>query len=124
MKGHDMNRREFLAGAAAIDCGAAFGSAFAQSFPSNVIRIVVPFSASTPPDILARIIAAALSDAEGWKVVVENKPGAVRTIGIKDVLNQPADGYTLLSASSPIAAIPALVPSAQFNLEKDLTPLV
>jgi Uncharacterized protein conserved in bacteria len=71
-----MNRREFLARAAAVACGgAAFGSAFAQSFPSNVIRIVVPFSASTPPDILARIIASALSDAEGWKVVVENKPG-------------------------------------------------
>jgi len=71
MKGNAMNRREFLAGAAAI------GSAFAQSFPSNAIRIVVPASASTPPDILARIIATALSDGEGWKVVVEDKPGAV-----------------------------------------------
>ena len=78
MKGNAMNRREFLAGAAAIGCGgAAFGSAFAQSFPSNAIRIVVPASASTPPDILARIIATALSDGEGWKVVVEDKPGAV-----------------------------------------------
>ena len=78
MKGNAMNRREFLAGAVAIGCGgAAFGSAFAQSFPSNAIRIVVPASASTPPDILARIIATALSDGEGWKVVVEDKPGAV-----------------------------------------------
>lgn len=124
MKGQDMNRREFLAGAAAIGCGTAFGSAFAQSFPSNVIRIVVPFSASTPPDILARIIATALSDAEGWKVVVENKPGAVMTIGIAEVLHQPADGYTLLSVTAPIAAVPALVPTAQFRLETDFAPLI
>src|SRR6476659_417180 len=124
MKGQDMNRREFLAGAAAIGCNTAFGSAFAQSFPSNVIRIVVPFSASTPPDILARIIATALSDAEGWKVVVENKPGAVMTIGIAEVLRQPADGYTLLSVTAPIAAVPALVPNAQFRLEADFAPLI
>ena len=91
-----MNRREFLAGAAAVGCsGAALGSAFAQSFPSNVIRIVVPQSASTPPDILARIVATALSEGEGWKVVVENKPGAVMTIGTAEVLHQPADGHTL-----------------------------
>src|SRR5229473_974414 len=120
-----MNRREFLAGAAAVACGgAAFGSAFAQSFPSNVIRIVVPFSASTPPDILARIIASALSDAEGWKVVVENKPGAVMTIGTAEVLHQPADGHTLLSVTAPIAAVPALVPNAQFHLETDFVPLI
>src|SRR5262245_6025079 len=120
-----MNRREFLAGAAAIGCGgAAFGSALAQSFPSNVIRIVVPASASTPPDILARIIASALSDAEGWKVVVESKPGAVMTIGTMEALNQPADGHTLLSVTAPIAAVPALVPNAQFRLETDFAPLI
>ena len=119
-----MNRRKFLAGAAALGCGAAFGSAFAQSFPSNVIRIVVPYSASTPPDILARIVAGALSDAEGWKVVVENKPGAVMTIGVMEVLHPPADGHTLLSVTAPIAAAPALVPNAQFRLEKDFAPVI
>src|ERR1700737_1493750 len=76
-----MDRRAFLTGAAAIGLGiTAYEPALGQSFPSNVIRIVVPASASTPPDILARIIATALSDGEGWKVVVENKPGAVMTI--------------------------------------------
>jgi tripartite-type tricarboxylate transporter receptor subunit TctC len=85
---------------------------------------VVPTSASTPPDILARIIASALADGEGWKVVVENKPGAVMTIGVKDALSQPADGHTLFSVTAPIAAVPALVPSAPFNLETDFAPLV
>lgn len=120
-----MDRRAFLTGAAAVGLGtAAFPPAFAQSYPSNVIRIVVPFSASTPPDILARIIATALSDGEGWKVVVENKPGAVMTIGVMEVLKQPADGYTLLSVTAPIAAVPALVPNASFDFETDFVPLI
>src|ERR1700760_1840219 len=109
-----MNRRAFLTGAAALGLGrASLRHASAQSFPANVIRIVVPTSASTPPDILARIVATALSDNEGWKVVVENKAGAVMTIGAMDVLSQPADGHTLFSITSPIAAVPGLVPNAQ-----------
>ena len=99
-----MDRRVFLTGAAAIGLGGgAFQPAWAQSFPSNVIRIVVPNSASTPPDIMARIVAAGLSEGEGWKVVVENKPGAVFTIGVKDVLSQPANGHTLFAVPTPIA---------------------
>jgi tripartite-type tricarboxylate transporter receptor subunit TctC len=120
-----MNRRAFLTGAAALGLGAgAFGPARAQSFPSNVIRIVVPYSASTPPDILARVVATALSEGEGWNVIVENKPGAVGTIGATEVLKQPADGHTLLSVTAPLAAIPGLVPDAKFKIETDFAPLV
>src|SRR4249920_3867744 len=120
-----MDRRTFLAGAAAIGVGIAGGDrALGQSFPSNVIRIVVPYSASTPPDILARIVATALSEGEGWNVIVENKPGAVMTIGVTEVLKQPADGYTLLSITAPFAAVPALVPDAKFTIESDFTPLI
>ena len=120
-----MDRRTFLAGAAAIGVGVAAGDrALGQPFPSNVIRIVVPYSASTPPDILARIIATALAEGEGWNVIVENKPGAVMTIGVTEVLKQPADGYTLLSITAPFAAVPALVPDAKFTIETDLTPLI
>src|SRR6185436_5409725 len=125
MRGKAMHRRTFLAGAAAIGLGAADGDwAFAQSFPSNVIRIVVPYSASTPPDILARIVATALSEGEGWNVIVENKPGAVGTIGAMEALKQPADGYMLLSVGTPFAAVPALVPDAKFKVETDLAPLI
>src|SRR3954447_15926526 len=120
-----MDRRTFLAGAAAIGVGAVAGDrALGQSFPSNVIRIVVPYSATTPPDILARIIATALAEGEGWNVIVENKPGAVMTIGVTEVLKQPADGYTLLSITAPFAAVPALVPDAKFTIESDFTPLI
>jgi tripartite-type tricarboxylate transporter receptor subunit TctC len=120
-----MNRRAFLTGAAALGLGAAaFEPARGQSFPSNVIRIVVPYSASTPPDILARTVATALSEGEGWNVIVENKPGGVMTIGATEVLKQPADGHTLLSITAPFAAIPGLVPDAKFNIETDFAPLV
>ncbi|HKA78830.1 MAG TPA: tripartite tricarboxylate transporter substrate binding protein, partial [Xanthobacteraceae bacterium] len=120
-----MNRRAFLTGAAAFGLGAAaFGPARAQSFPSNVIRIVVPYSASTPPDILARVVATALTEGEGWNVIVENKPGGVMTIGATEVLKQPADGHTLFSVTAPFAAIPGLVPDAKFKIETDFAPLI
>jgi tripartite-type tricarboxylate transporter receptor subunit TctC len=120
-----MNRRSFLTGAAALGVGIAAGQpALGQSFPSNVIRIVVPTSASTPPDILARIVATALSEGESWNVIVENKPGAVMTIGANEVLKQAADGHTLLSITAPFAAVPALVPDAKLRIETDFAPVI
>jgi len=114
-----------MAGTAAIGLGAsALRPALAQPYPSRIIRIVVPYSASTPPDILARIVATALSEGEGWNVIVENKPGAVGTIGAMEALRQPADGYTLLSVGTPFAALTALVPDAKINVETDLAPLI
>jgi tripartite-type tricarboxylate transporter receptor subunit TctC len=98
--------------------------ACAQTFPTGVIRIVVPTSASTPPDILARIVAAAMSEGEGWRVIVENKPGGVNTIGAMEVVKSPADGHTILSITAPFAAVPALVPNAAFKYDKDFAPLI
>jgi tripartite-type tricarboxylate transporter receptor subunit TctC len=120
-----MDRRAFLMGAATFGLGAvAHAPAVGQSLPSNLIRIVVPYSASTPPDIVARIVATALSDGEGWNVIVENKPGAVGTIGAYEVLRQPSDGRTLLSVTAPFAAIPGLVPDAKFKAQTDFAPVV
>jgi tripartite-type tricarboxylate transporter receptor subunit TctC len=124
-----ITKRTFLTTVAMAGTAAGFGidarqPAFAQPYPSSVIRIVVPYSASTPPDILARIVATALSDNEGWNVIVENKPGAVMSIGTSEVLRQPADGHTLLSITSPFAAAPALVPNAKFKIEADLAPVI
>jgi tripartite-type tricarboxylate transporter receptor subunit TctC len=124
-----ITKRTFLSTAAmagtAVGFGiAARGPALAQPYPSGVIRIVVPYSASTPPDIFARIVATALSEGEGWNVIVENKPGAVGTIGAMEALKQPADGYTLLSVGTPFTAVPALVPDAKTKVETDLVPLI
>jgi len=98
--------------------------ATAQTYPSRPIRILVPTPGSAPPSILARIVANAISEAEGWTVVVENKPGGAMTIGAADVLRQPADGYTLFSVTAPIAAAQELVPSAKLNVETDFAPVI
>ena len=105
-----MNRRAFLQTAVfgTSMTLAARGRTLAKSYPSGTVRVVVPASTSTPPDILARIIANALSDREGWKMIVENKPGAVMTIGIADVLKQEPDGHNLLSVASPICCSPGI----------------
>jgi tripartite-type tricarboxylate transporter receptor subunit TctC len=120
-----MNRRAFLTGAAALGLGAAsITTARAQSYPTGVIRFVVPNSASTPPDILARIVATALADLEGWKTIVEDRPGAVMMLGIGEVLKQPADGQTVFSVTTPITAVPALMPKAAIDLDRDFAPVV
>jgi tripartite-type tricarboxylate transporter receptor subunit TctC len=97
--------------------------AFAQSYPANPIRIVVPTAPSTPPDIISRVIATELTNAEGWRVIVENKPGAVQTIGGSDVLKQPADGYSIFALSLPVSAAPAFLPNMPFKVDTDFAPV-
>ena len=96
----------------------------AQIFPSNPIRIVVPTAPSTPPDIISRVIATELANSEGWKVIVENRPGAVMTIAGSDVLKQPADGTSIYAMSVPVTAAPAFLPNMPFQLERDFTPVI
>ena len=86
--------------------------------------MMVPSPAGTPPDIMGRIFANELSAAEGWRVVVENKPGAIMTIGLAEALKQPADGYTLASIALPASAAPALLPNMGFRLDGDFAPVI
>src|ERR1700689_5086043 len=74
----------------------------AQSYPSRPIRLIVPASVSTPPDIVSRIVVNALNESEGWTIVVENKPGGAQLLGTREALKQPADGYTLLTVGFPL----------------------
>jgi tripartite-type tricarboxylate transporter receptor subunit TctC len=97
---------------------------WAQQYPSGIIRVMVPSPAGTPPDIMGRVIANALSEDQGWRVIVENKPGAIQTIGLADVLKQPADGYTLASIALPASAAPALIPNLSFRLDTDFAPVI
>ena len=94
-------------------------SGHAQTFPSNTIRIVVPIPAGTPPDIISRVVAAELGEAEGWRMLVENRPGALQTIGMSDVLKQPADGYSIYPMSVPTMLIPALLPQLGLRPESE-----
>ena len=97
--------------------------AVAQSYPSNMIRILSG-SAGTPSDIITRIVANELGQSEGWRIVVENKPGALRTLAAGEVLKQPADGHTILGIALPTTATPALLPNMSFRLDVDFAPVV
>jgi tripartite-type tricarboxylate transporter receptor subunit TctC len=99
-------------------------AAHAETYPSNVIRIVVPTGPGTPPDVIGRVIATELAEGEGWRTVVENKPGALQSIGMAEVLRQPADGYTIYSMSVPTAAVPALMPNLGMRPEVDFVPVI
>jgi tripartite-type tricarboxylate transporter receptor subunit TctC len=106
---------------------AGFGAApasHAQPFPSNTIRIVVPVPAGTPPDIISRVVAAELGEAEGWRMLVENRPGALQTTGMLDVLKKPADGYSIYPMSVPTMLIPALLPHLGLRADVDFAPVI
>jgi tripartite-type tricarboxylate transporter receptor subunit TctC len=108
----------------ALTVFAAASPIAAQQYPSNMIRVVVPSAAGTPPDIMGRIVSSELGESEGWRVIVENKPGAIQTLGLADVLRQPADGYTVASIALPASAAAALLPNVGFRLDGDFTPVI
>jgi tripartite-type tricarboxylate transporter receptor subunit TctC len=83
--------------------------AFAQSFPSRPLHIVVPFAPGGAVDTVARIVGAQLSSRIGQPVVVEDKPGAQANIGTEYVANSEADGYTLLLGANGLATNPTLM---------------
>ena len=99
-------------------------NAQSQAFPSGPIRIFVPTAPSTPPDIISRVIANEMTKSEGWKVVVENHPGAVMTIAGSEVLKRPADGMSIFAMSVPVTAAPAFLPNIPFQLAKDFAPVI
>src|SRR5215471_14279574 len=95
-------------------------SASAQDFPSRTIRIVVPFPAGGPTDILSRIVAQKMSEDFGQPVVVENRPGADTALGAVQVARAAPDGYTLLAAmDTTLVMNPATKASLPYDPFKD-----
>ncbi len=111
--------------AVAVAIAAPALSAHAQSaFPAGTIWFVAPFSASTPPDIISRIVAKELSEGANWRAIVENRPGGVTTIAANEVLTQPADGLNIYAMTVPSVAAPSLVPNISYRLETDFEPVI
>jgi tripartite-type tricarboxylate transporter receptor subunit TctC len=96
----------------------------AQSFPSNPIRIVAPTTPGGLPDVISRIFATALTESEGWRVVVENRPGALMTLAMNDVLKQPADGHAIYPLLAGAMATPTLLPGMTVQIDRDFAPVV
>jgi tripartite-type tricarboxylate transporter receptor subunit TctC len=99
---------------------AAQVSADPKTFPNRTIRIVVPFPAGGPTDVLTRVIAQKMSESWGQPVVVENRPGADTAIGAVQVAKAAPDGYTLLAAmDTTLVMNPATKASLPYDPFKD-----
>ena len=97
------------------------GSVLAQGYPSKPIKFVVPFSAGSATDIVARAVGEAMSRNMGQPIVIENKLGAGGTIAAAQVARSEPDGYTVLVHSSGHALNPALYKNLGYDTVKDLT---
>jgi tripartite-type tricarboxylate transporter receptor subunit TctC len=117
-------RRKFLhlvAGAAALP--AVSRIAWADTYPSRPVRLIVGFPAGNASDILARLIAHSLSERLGQQFVVENRPGAGGNVGTEVVVKALPDGYTLLLVLSANANNATLYANLNFNFIRDIAPV-
>ena len=96
---------------------------FAQGYPTKPAKVIVPYPPGGPTDIVARVVSQKLSDQMGQQFIVENRPGAGGNIGAEAVAKSPADGYTLLVATTAHAINPSLFKSLGYNLTKDFAPV-
>jgi tripartite-type tricarboxylate transporter receptor subunit TctC len=100
------------------------GAAFAQSYPTKPVRVVVPFPPGGGTDIIAREIAQKVAANTGWSIVIDNKPGAGGNLGIDAVAKAAPDGYTIgLGQSSNLAVNPTLYSKLPYDPVKDLAPI-
>jgi tripartite-type tricarboxylate transporter receptor subunit TctC len=105
--------------------GIAFSVAAAAQYPAKPLRVIVPFAPGGSTDIFARLVAEKLSASLAQPVVVENRAGASGNIGADAVAKAPADGYTILMATTGVMAINnALFKSMPYDAARDLEPVV
>ena len=102
----------------------SIAAAHAQSWPAKPVKILVPFPAGGPTDVMTRVLADKLSTALGQPVVVDNKPGAGGTIGSDLVAKSAPDGYTLLMATSSTHSIGPYLGKVPYDPKKDFAPVV
>lgn len=117
------SRRHLLAAAGAALCLAVPAFAQAQAYPTKPVKLVVPYPPGGPTDIVARLVAQKLSDAMGQQFIVDNRAGAGGNPGAELVARSPADGYTLVVATTAHAINPSLFKNLGYSLSKDFAPV-
>ena len=95
----------------------------AQSYPSQPIKLMVPWPPGQATDLAARVLGQELSKILGQPFIIDNRAGAGGTIGTDAVAKAPGDGYTLLAASSGPVSISPLFTKTPYDSEKDLQPI-
>ena len=96
-----LSRRSFLSIAAGGAVTAVPHIASAQDYPNKPIKLILPYTAGSPNDVIARLVTPGLSSQLGQAVVIDNRPGGGTTIGTRAVMTAEPDGYTLLWSNSP-----------------------
>jgi tripartite-type tricarboxylate transporter receptor subunit TctC len=99
------------------------GHAAAEGYPAKPVRLIVPFAAGGPTDVIARIVAQKLSESFGQQVVTENIPGAGGNTGVTMVARAPADGYTILVVSTGFIVNPSMYAKISYDPVKDFAPI-
>ena len=102
---------------------ACVGEAVAQNYPSRTIRMIVPFAAGGPTDVIARIVAQKLSETWGQQIYAENVPGGGGNTGIAMAARAPADGYTILVVSTGFLVNPSMYAKVPYDPIKDFAPV-
>lgn len=114
----------FRALAGALLAAVLTASAQAQNYPNRPVRVIVPFAPGGNADVLARGVAARLTELWGQQVVVENKSGANTQVGAEFVARAPADGHTLMVTSEGTFVMnPSLFKKLSYDPEKDFAPI-
>jgi tripartite-type tricarboxylate transporter receptor subunit TctC len=117
--GHKLIQQLVLAGVVAA--GAA--DAAAQAYPSRPIRYIVPSSAGSGNDFIARLMGADMSQSLGQQIIVDNRAGAGGNIAGELAATAAPDGYTMFQVSSTIAINQTLYPKLPYNLVRDFAPV-
>ncbi len=99
------------------------GSPTHAAFPEKPVTWVIPFPPGGPTDVSSRILADAFSKELGQTFVNENKAGASGTIGVRSIIRDKADGYTIGTLAAPSLIAPFIMPKAPYDLTKDITPV-
>jgi tripartite-type tricarboxylate transporter receptor subunit TctC len=102
---------------------AAAGAASADSYPTRAVKVIVPWPPGQNTDVAARMVSEKLGVALGQPFIIENKPGAGGLIGTEAAVHAPADGHTLLAASSGPISISPNVQKVSFDPARDLAPV-
>lgn len=106
-------------------CLATSATSFAQTYPTQPIRLLVPLAAGSSGDILGRTIGAEMGKVLGQNVVVENKPGAGGTIAMRELVGSKADGYTIaLASQGNLVFNMSLYSAPGYDSGKDITPVI
>lgn len=98
-------------------------AALADTWPSRPIKLIVPFPAGGPTDTASRILGQKLAERLKQPVVVENKAGASGSIAARQVMDSPADGYTLMMLATPTLLAPHMYKKAGYDTVKNFTPV-